>query len=203
MRRREGNKEQTILNAAVKVFAETGYHNSKIAKIAEVAGLANGTVYLYYNGKEELLFKMIESLWKKLTVIIQEIADQSGLNPIQKAESMVDAVFDVFTAEPKLSLVVIKEHNQLRKKGLDAALIYYDAILLAFCKIVDEGIRLGQFDAQVDGKLLLHFIFGGLYHSIHLWVKKQKEMSVPAMRQSAKNFIRKGLLLIGDHPCTI
>jgi len=198
MRIRKGNKEQAILNAAVKVFAEYGYHESKVSKIAEIAGVANGSVYLYYSGKEELLFKMIESLWQRLTMRIEESSDREDLNAIEKAENMVDSVFEVFTSNPKLSLVVIKEHNQLRKKGIDAALRYYDRILEAFCRIVDEGRISGLFSEKINGPLMLHFIFGGLYHTIHLWVKSQDKMSIRDMRDNAREIVRKSLLLNGN-----
>jgi TetR/AcrR family fatty acid metabolism transcriptional regulator len=193
MRRREGNKEQAILKAAIRVFAEKGYHESKVSKIAEIAGVANGSVYLYYNSKEELLLRMIESLWSEMTLRIEEVAGRTDQDVMVKIEKMVGAVLDVFTSNPKLSLVVIKEHNQLRSKGIDAALGYYDRILKAFCRMVDEGKIADQFSASVNGPLMLHFIFGGFYHTIHLWVNRPQEIPVAAMRENALAIVRKSL----------
>ena len=48
------SKRERILRAAVDVFAEYGYFNAKVAQIAKAAGVADGTIYLYFDGKEDL-----------------------------------------------------------------------------------------------------------------------------------------------------
>ena len=52
---RGSSKRERILRAAVDVFAEHGYFNAKVAQIAKAAGVADGTIYLYFDGKEDLL----------------------------------------------------------------------------------------------------------------------------------------------------
>src|SRR5258705_13198225 len=54
------DKREAILRAATKVFARTGYFNSKVADIAQEAGIADGTVYLYFNSKEEILHSLFD-----------------------------------------------------------------------------------------------------------------------------------------------
>src|SRR2546423_8984150 len=49
------SKRERILRAAVDVFAEFGYFNAKVSQIAKSAGVADGTIYLYFDGKEDLL----------------------------------------------------------------------------------------------------------------------------------------------------
>src|SRR3954451_8273121 len=51
-------KRERILRAAIDVFAQNGYFNAKVADIAKAAGVADGTIYLYFDGKEDLLFKI-------------------------------------------------------------------------------------------------------------------------------------------------
>ena len=55
-----GDKREAILRAATKVFAQNGYFNSKVADIAREAGVADGTVYLYFKSKEEILRSIFE-----------------------------------------------------------------------------------------------------------------------------------------------
>src|SRR5918912_3382351 len=55
-----GDKREAILRAATKVFARNGYFNSKVADVARVAGVADGTVYLYFKSKEEILRSIFE-----------------------------------------------------------------------------------------------------------------------------------------------
>src|ERR1044072_4905490 len=55
-----GDKRESIMRAATKVFARSGYFNSKVADIAREAGVADGTVYLYFKSKEEILHSIFD-----------------------------------------------------------------------------------------------------------------------------------------------
>ena len=55
-----GDKREAILRAAISVFAHNGYFNSKVADIAREAGVADGTVYLYFKSKEEILHSIFD-----------------------------------------------------------------------------------------------------------------------------------------------
>src|SRR3982074_3906097 len=54
------DKRSAILRAAIRVFANNGYFNSKVADIAREAGVADGTVYLYFKSKEEILHSVFD-----------------------------------------------------------------------------------------------------------------------------------------------
>jgi TetR/AcrR family fatty acid metabolism transcriptional regulator len=66
MRRKSGDKEKSIANAAIKVFARDGFHGAKITRIAEEAGVATGSVYLYFKNKESILKHLFSQLWQEL-----------------------------------------------------------------------------------------------------------------------------------------
>src|SRR5690349_3135148 len=74
-----GDKREAILRAAIRVFAHNGYFNSKVADIAREAGVADGTVYLYFKSKEEILHSIFDrSVDEALSAArgqIKEIAD--------------------------------------------------------------------------------------------------------------------------------
>ncbi len=125
MRVKNEEKRTQLLKAAIKLFAEKGFEQTRITEIAEMAGMAPGSVYTYFENKEDLLFQMIASLWNDLSSAIEAISKNSDLDPLQKVQAMVDQAFETFTANPNLGLVVIFEHNQLRKKGLDASSAEY------------------------------------------------------------------------------
>src|SRR5918911_4796849 len=63
------DKREAILRAAIKVFAESGYFNAKVADVARVAGVADGTVYLYFKSKEEILRSIFD---RGIEVLIAE-----------------------------------------------------------------------------------------------------------------------------------
>src|SRR5919197_3927757 len=70
-------KRERILRAAIEVFAQSGYFNAKVSEIAKAAGVADGTIYLYFDGKEDLLITIfrehtrnyLQSLERELATI--------------------------------------------------------------------------------------------------------------------------------------
>lgn len=194
MRLKKEEKARNILNAAIKVFAEDGYRDAKISRIAQEAGVAHGSVYTYYKNKEDLLFKMIAGIWQELSRKIDAISDDPELDPLQKVHKMVATTFDVFTANPKLGLVVIKEHNELRKKGLDASRSEYEQLIISFSKTFSQGVKQGFFDPTIDPTTFLHFTFGGLYHLIHRWADNPRLFDIDVMRQQSAYFIQQSLI---------
>ena len=61
-RRRTDDKRQRILDAAVRVFAKKGYHGAKVAEIAKKAGVADGTIYLYFRDREDILVSLFDEV---------------------------------------------------------------------------------------------------------------------------------------------
>src|SRR5919204_4998491 len=73
-----GPKRDAILRAAIDVFAERGYFNAQVADVARAAGVAAGTVYLYFKSKDDLLVSIFErSMRESLTAAREAVADLS------------------------------------------------------------------------------------------------------------------------------
>ena len=63
---RNSDKKPQIIDAAIKVFAEKGFYNSKVADVARAAGIADGTIYLYFKNKDDLLISLFETKVEEL-----------------------------------------------------------------------------------------------------------------------------------------
>lgn len=194
MRTKEGNKEQDILEAAIKIFAETGYHNAKIHKIAETAGVATGSVYVYYKNKEAILLTIFEKLWEKLFFELNSLVQKSEASPVEKLDGMIDLLFDVFIQNPSMALVFVNEQNHLLQQSPQAFTPYYTKFLDLGEEIANEGISKGVFHENLDVKILRMFIFGGIRHLLHTWAHDPQSISLNAVRQSVKFFVKKGML---------
>ncbi len=113
----EPEKRRAILHAAVRVFAEKGYHGCRIADVAKQAGVAYGLVYHYFQNKEELLENVFAEQWTIFINALQAIADGPGTAPEQIA-SMCHFAIDVFRTAPAavrvLLLEVARTPNSLR-----------------------------------------------------------------------------------------
>ncbi|HEX2867558.1 MAG TPA: TetR/AcrR family transcriptional regulator [Ignavibacteriales bacterium] len=195
MRLKEGNKGNDILTAAIKVFAENGYHNAKIHKIAELAGVATGSIYVYYKNKETILQKIFEQLWERLYNELNVISKRSDINSVEKFDAMLDLLFDVFIQDPALAVVFVNEQNLLLQKKPKEFTPYYQKFIdLGEC-IVVEGINNNVFHPDVDVKIVRSFIFGGLRFLLHQWAQNPGEFPIDKIRQNVKQLTKQGLLL--------
>ena len=194
MRKREGNKEQAILNAAIKVFAQHGYHRAKISSIADHDSVATGSVYLYYKNKESILLTIFDQLWTELTDGLRIIVKRSDIDPSQKLDLVIDKLFDLFIANPALASVFVNEqHHLIKDKRGDIAKQYDDFLDLAE-EIIREGVRKKIFNADVDIKIFRHFITGGIRSVLRQWSEHSQTLTLQRLRQNVKYFIKHGLL---------
>jgi TetR/AcrR family transcriptional regulator, fatty acid metabolism regulator protein len=194
MRTRSGNKEQRILEAAVTVFAQDGYHRSKISVIAEEAGVAIGSVYVYFKNKEAILQRIFADLWTHFSTELEIRYHRKDLNSIEKLDAMIDLVFDEFIHNPDLGIVFVNEQNYLLQKSRSGFEQYYEAFLELGSQIVQDGMKKGLFRKDVDLLVLRHFTFGGIRHLIHLWARDPKHFSLPDIRASIKNLVKNSIL---------
>jgi TetR/AcrR family transcriptional regulator, fatty acid metabolism regulator protein len=194
MRKREGNKEQAILDAAVKVFAQNGYHRAKISSVADQAGVATGSVYLYYKNKESILLTIFDRLWTELTNGLRTTVKRSDIDPSQKLDLVIDHLFDLFIASPALASVFVNEQHHLIKDKRGNVAKQFDDFLDLAEEIIREGVRKKNFNADVDIKIFRHFITGGLRSVLRQWSQQPQSLTLQRLRQNVKYFIKHGLL---------
>lgn len=196
MRIKEGNKEQAILDAAIEVFAQDGYFDSKIHRIADRAGVATGTVYLYFQNKERILLKILDSVWSELFEHLKTVQKRTDIDPTSKLTSSIDAIFDYFLSNPPLVFVFVNEHLHLVRSNQDFT-IYYRKTLKLIETLLQEGITGGQFRSSINVKIFSSFYFGGLRFLLHEWAQNGKSLHFDEIRSNAKSLIINGLLLSG------
>jgi len=193
MRNKEGNKEADILEAAIKVFAKFGYHNSRISQIAKEAGIASGSVYLYYKNKEEVLASIFKNVWQQLFNEITQIYNRKDLSSIVKLEYLIDLIFDIFSANPSLAIVFVNEQIHLHKES-SLFVKYYDEFFKKGEQIIEEGIKSGSINPNINVKTFKFFLLGGMRYLLENWAKDVKNFPLTTLRQNVKLIIKKGIL---------
>jgi TetR/AcrR family transcriptional regulator, fatty acid metabolism regulator protein len=194
MRRREGNKEKAILEAALKIFAQRGYHGAKISAIAKQAGIATGSIYLYFNNKEAIVLTIFDRLWIELTNSLRTIVQQSDIDPMLKLDAVIDKFFDHFITNPSLAAVFVNEqHHLMKSKRGNITKQYNDFFDLAE-EIIREGVQKKVFNPDIDIKLFRYFIIGGLRSILLLWSQQAQSLQLQHVRKNIKFFIKHGLL---------
>jgi TetR/AcrR family transcriptional regulator, fatty acid metabolism regulator protein len=193
MRVKEGNKERDIIDAAVKVFAEYGYHNSKISKIAESADVATGSVYVYYKNKEDILLTIFSELWLKLYDKLDIITSNSSITSIEKLDSMIDLIFDIFSENPELAMVFVNEQNHLEHSNKNSFTNYYSKFLDKGETIIKKGIKEGLISEHIDLTIFRNFIFGAIRHLVHCWAIDAKTFPINKTRMNVKLLVKHGI----------
>jgi TetR/AcrR family fatty acid metabolism transcriptional regulator len=194
MRLKEGNKKDAILRAAVKSFAKHGYHNAKVAKIAEAAGVATGSVYVYFEDKEDLLVNIFDELWKTLYMEFEKLNADKRQGASRKIEAMLDIVLDHFISDADLAKVYVNEQNYLQYGKPEKFTEYYDKFWKLGEKIFREGKRKGNISQEVDVKVVRYFIIGAIRNLLNQWANDPKSFSLNKIKKNVKVGLKQGFL---------
>jgi TetR/AcrR family fatty acid metabolism transcriptional regulator len=193
MRRKEGNKEQAILDAAVVVFSNSGFANAKIHEISDKAGIAIGTVYLYFKNKEEILVKIFESVWSNLLMMIETI-DSNVCDPIEKFNKVIDAVFEMFDKKPELATIFVNEHHHIVTRNNRELHSNYKKTLTICENALNQGKKIGVYAREIDPVAFSRFFFGGIRFVLQQWALDTKKISLTASKKSIKLIVLNGIM---------
>lgn len=162
----EPEKRRAILHAAVRVFAEKGYHGCRVADVARAAGVAYGLVYHYFQSKEELLESVFAEQWSILVNALRAVDAGPGTAP-EKLEAMLSFVFDVFKTAPAavrvLLLEVTRTPHALRAGSTRET---FEAAVRIVADVIGQGQRSGQLRAGIDPMLASAAVLGALELSL-------------------------------------
>src|SRR5687767_209586 len=141
---RDPGKPQQIIDAAIRVFARNGYYNSRVSDIAREAGIASGTIYLYFKTKDEILVTLFrEKMAEWVAFARREMAGEP--DPVAKIRRLVALHFSVLERDPDLADVVQVELRQGHKFFRGASAHEVSAYFELITAVLQEGIAAGQF----------------------------------------------------------
>jgi TetR/AcrR family fatty acid metabolism transcriptional regulator len=155
------DKRRRILDAAVQVFSRNGFFNSKVAHVAREAGVADGTIYLYFKNKEDLLIQVfIDTMETALAK--QEAALEGISDPVEKLQSFIHVHFDVVKETPNLAEVLTVELRQSAKFMRGSDLRLFGQYLAVIARIIEEGQEAGVFSRLISARSGARAVFGAL-----------------------------------------
>jgi TetR/AcrR family transcriptional regulator, fatty acid metabolism regulator protein len=158
----EPEKRRAILHAAVRVFADKGYHGCRIADVARAANVAYGLVYHYFRNKDELLESVFDEQW---TIFINALAaiDAGPGTAADKIAGVFGFVFDVFKTAPSAVRVLILEVTRT-PQGLRAGSTRetFEKAIALVADVVRQGQARGELRANADPIVAAAGLLGGL-----------------------------------------
>ena len=173
---RRADKRTLITDAAVEVFAEKGFNQARVADVARKAGVADGTIYLYFKNKEDLLLSIFEQKMDELLAGLGEALAKTD-DPVERIRDFARFHFrqvrenrtaaEVLQVELRLSNKFLKEYRPEKLW----------AYLGVFGQIVREGQARGVFRPDVDPFIGMWAFFGSLDELAMQWVLSRKSGS--------------------------
>ena len=166
---RDPDKPHQIIEAAVRVFARRGYYNSRVSDIAREAGIAAGTIYLYFKTKDEILVTLFrEKMADFVDTLLKAIADEP--DAASKVRRLVFLHFRMLEDNPELAEVVQIELRQGQKFFRGASSHEIGAYFSLIGSVLEEGVREGRFRPGLAVKVATKMLFGAMDQMATSWV---------------------------------
>jgi len=185
-------KRERILRAAVEVFARTGYFSSRVSSIAQQAGVADGTIYLYFEGKEDLLITIFRETMTAFLARLKEALD--GCNDPVEALRRIVRLHLAASGEDRALAVVFQV--ELRHTLKFMALFSHQELgeyLSTLRSIVERGQQTGAFRSEIHAQTAAKAIFGMLDEMATSWVLSDKVYRLEDGAEPLSEFILLGL----------
>ena len=157
----KSDKRERILRAAVKVFARKGFYASRVSEIAKAAGVADGTIYLYFKSKDELLTSLFEDrITRLLDILRREIAKLSTAP--DRVRRVIELQLGLLEGERDLAEVITVNLRQSSRLLKQYATTRFTEYLDLMASVVAEGQRAGEIREDVAPRIMARAIFGAL-----------------------------------------
>jgi TetR/AcrR family fatty acid metabolism transcriptional regulator len=189
---RHSDKYQRILDAAILVIAEHGYFQSRVSEIAERAGVADGTIYLYFKNKEEILRAAITSAFTEFLRRARHELEQTG-DPVEQLHRLARLHLAALSANKPLAAVFQTELRHSAKFLAEFSRTelkqYFDLIR----EIVRRGQQSGTFRAGISDKIVANCFFGALDEMVTSWVLSDHDYPLEGAAVAVADVIIAGL----------
>jgi TetR/AcrR family fatty acid metabolism transcriptional regulator len=167
----EGKRER-ILEAAIKVFAAEGFYNAKVSQIAHEAGVADGTIYLYFKSKDDLLINLFEDRMERVNANLREAIDTES-TAVARLKRIVKLHLELVEQNRDMAEVISVELRQSSKFIREYSNPKFAEFLRTIAGTVVEGQRTGELRTGIDPYLFARALFGALDEIALAWLVKQ------------------------------
>ncbi|MCG7346425.1 TetR family transcriptional regulator [Sporosarcina sp. ACRSL] len=190
--KRDKPKYKQIVDAAVIVIAENGYHQAQVSKIAKEAGVADGTIYLYFKNKEDILISVFR---EKMSVFVENVKEilKTEITATEMLARMIENHFSLLNGDRHLAIVTqleLRQSNKELRYRINEVLKEYLTLLDTILK---EGIKKGEFDGRIDIRLARQMVFGTIDETITSWVMNDQKYDLMKLAPEVHRLILNGM----------
>ena len=171
------DKRDALLRAAIETFAARGFFNAQVADVAKTAGVAAGTVYLYFRGKDDLLISIFEKTMKEAIASGRDsIAAVDG--PLAQLRTIARLHLDRMSRDRELAIVFQVELRQSTKFMERFSTTHLREYLGIIRDVIARGQAQGVFRRNVNPTLAAKLLFGMLDEMATNWILSKRKYSL-------------------------
>ncbi len=159
---RREQRRAAIVEAAARLFADAGYTECEMDRVAAAAGIAKGTLYLYFPSKQELFFACVDWGMSLMSAAVRDAAASTG-EPFEQIGRAVRAYLGFFESHPEYAELIIQERAIFRDRKRPTYFEYRDAIRVFWRELYGRLIAQGRFRPDMPVERILDTIGSLLY----------------------------------------
>jgi TetR/AcrR family fatty acid metabolism transcriptional regulator len=191
-RKEKNNKYHLILEAAVKVFARQGFYQSTVAQIAREAGVADGTIYLYFKNKDDILVQFFSYRTKQVFERFRAEVNKSD-NSLDKLRNLIRRHLTEFQRDRDMAVVYQVETHQNSRLAEDQiremSQMYQDLV----SEIIETGQQEDSIRKDLYVGLVKRFILGAVDEVINTWLHSDKNYDLVSMADPLVDLFVRGI----------
>ena len=172
----KNNKQEIIVEAALEVFRDKGYANTRMADIARRAGVSYGLVYHYFAGKEVLFDVIVEGWWGQLYQMLKD-EGVSDTECREKLENIIKFFLDTYVEEPNLVSIFVTEVSRSSVYHTAGGLAKFRTFFSLTEEIMREGQKKGFLRSDIGPHYLTYIFLGAIEAFISIMVLGKEEVT--------------------------
>jgi len=190
-RRRTEDKRRRILQAAVKVFARKGYFGARVADVARRAGVADGTIYLYFRNKEHILVSLFDEVMAEHVLKARrELAAVEGAPA--RLQKIAEHHLRLLGADRDLAVVFQVELRQSTKFMERFTATWLQDYFAVVGEVIEEGQQAGSLRADLPLKVMTKAFFGMLDEMVTSWILGRKDYDLAKLAAPVADLFLRG-----------
>lgn len=187
------DKREAILRAGIKVFARNGYFNSKVSDIAGEAGIADGTVYLYFKSKDDILHSIFDrAMAEFIDEGKRELAEIA--TPADRLKRIAELHLERLGADRELAIVFQVELRGSTKHMQEFSAAGFHDYLDIIRQTIADGQASGDFRGDIKPIVAAKILYGSLDEMVTNWVLSAKSYSLAPMADEVLKIFFGGLM---------
>ena len=186
-KKRTGEKRERILQAAIRVFAEKGFYATRVSEIAKAAGVADGTIYLYFENKDDVLVSIFRDRIGQLLEILEKVvnSDRSIEDRVRKIMELQLGLLEEQRDLAEVITVNLRQSSSLLK---EYAAPLFTRYLELIANMIADGQKDGAFRDDINPRVAARALWGGLDGIALTWALSDKTPKPTKLRKAATQY---------------